>query len=151
LRLIVEPGHSLPADSAALLLSVQAAKQTGSARTLVMDGGMNALPRPALYDAYHRVLPLQAASQTAAPLPTHVAGPVCESADYLARERELPPLQCGDLLAVMDVGAYGYSMASHYNAHPRPAEVLVEGDSHRLIRRRESYADLDIADVKEGR
>ncbi len=144
LRLLIEPGRSLVADASALLVGVQAVKQTGKYRTVIVDGGMNTLLRPALYDAYHHVLPLLEAA--AASSPTHVAGPICESADYLARARELPELARGDQLAVLDAGAYGYSMASNYNSQPRPAEVLVEGNSFKLIRRRETYVDLDERD-----
>ena len=145
LRLLIEPGRSLVADAGALLVGVQAVKQTGKYRTVIVDGGMNTLLRPALYDAYHHLLPLQEAAATSSP--THVAGPICESADYLARGRELPELARGDQLAVLDAGAYGYSMASNYNGQPRPAEVLVDGDSFKLIRRREAYADLDKRDI----
>ena len=144
LRLLIEPGRSLVADASALIVGVQAVKQTGKYRTVIVDGGMNTLLRPALYDAYHHVLPLLEGAAVSSP--THVAGPICESADYLARDRELPELTRGDQLAVLDAGAYGYSMASNYNGQPRPAEVLVEGDSFKLIRRRETYADLDKRD-----
>lgn len=145
LKLILEPGRSLIADAGGLLLTVQATKETGSRRTVIVDGGMNTLLRPALYDAYHHILPLNEANEKH--FLTDVAGPVCESADYLGRERHLPALERGDSLAVLTTGAYGYSMASHYNAHPLPAEVLVDGNSYHLIRRRETYADLDGRDI----
>lgn len=145
LKLILEPGRSLIADAGALLLTVQATKQTGTHRTVIVDGGMNTLLRPALYDAYHHILPLREASKNT--FLTHLAGPVCESADYLARDRHLPDLVRGEQLAILTTGAYGYSMASHYNARPLPAEVLVDKDSYQLIRRRETYADLDRLDI----
>ena len=145
MKLILEPGRSLIADAGGLLLTVQATKETGSRRTVIVDGGMNTLLRPALYDAYHHILPLNEANEKH--FLTDVAGPVCESADYLGRERHLPALERGDSLAVLTTGAYGYSMASHYNAHPLPAEVLVDGNSYHLIRRRETYADLDGRDI----
>ncbi|MFQ5407154.1 MAG: diaminopimelate decarboxylase [Anaerolineales bacterium] len=144
LRLLLEPGRSLVADAGALLVRAQAVKQTADARTIIVDGGMNVLLRPALYDAYHRVLPVQESDADAAT--THVAGPICESADYLARDRQLPALARGDLLAVLHAGAYGYAMASNYNGQPRPAEVLVDGDRYELTRRRETYVDLDDRD-----
>ena len=144
LNIIIEPGRSLIADTSALLLTVQVSKQTGAYRTVIVDGGMNTLLRPALYDAYHHILPLQESdSNTHA---THVAGPVCESTDYLAKDRQLPDFTRYDHLAMMTTGAYGYSMASQYNAQPRPAEVLVDGDSYHLIRQRETYSDLDKLD-----
>jgi diaminopimelate decarboxylase len=102
---------------------------------------MQTLLRPALYEAYHRVVALreEAGSQRVA---TDVAGPICESADILARERALPRLRAGDQIALLDVGAYGFAMASQYNSQPRPAEVLVEEGKARLVRRREGYEDL---------
>jgi diaminopimelate decarboxylase len=137
----VEPGRYLVASAGVLVATVQAVKDVAGRRTLVVDAGMHTLLRPALYDAYHRVLPLRAAP-SAPPVPTDVVGPICESADVLAADRALPPLEPGDQLALMDAGAYGFSMASQYNSQPRPAEVLVEGGSARLVRRRETYADL---------
>jgi diaminopimelate decarboxylase len=116
-------------------------KDVAGRRTLVVDAGMHSLLRPALYDAYHRVAPLRRPAEHAR-LASDVVGPICESADVLARDRSLPPLAAGDRLALLDAGAYGFSMASHYNSQPRPAEVLVEGAGARLIRRRETYEDL---------
>lgn len=137
----LEPGRYLVANTGALVATVQAVKAVAGRRTLVIDAGMHTLLRPALYDAYHRLLPLRQAAAADA-LITDVVGPICESADVLARERLLPPLAAGDRLALLDAGAYGFSMASHYNAQPRPAEVLVDGTAARLIRRRETYSDL---------
>jgi diaminopimelate decarboxylase len=141
MRIHLEPGRYLVAAAGALVTTVQAVKDVAGRRTLVVDAGMQTLLRPALYDAHHRVLPLaqQAAGAWSA---TDVVGPICESADVLARERLLPALQPGDRLALLDVGAYGFSMASQYNSQPRPAEVLAEGDEVRLVRRRERYEDL---------
>lgn len=142
LQISLEPGRYLVADAGALVVTVQANKQAGDRRVLVVDGGMNALIRPALYDAYHRVLPLHSNLRPPISDLHDVAGPICESADFLARGRTLPPLERGDRLAVLDAGAYGMCMASNYNAQPRPAEVMVEGSEVRLIRRRETYEDL---------
>ena len=136
----IEPGRYLVANAGALVATVQAVKDVAGRRTLVVDAGMNDLLRPALYEAYHRVLPLHPSSF--ALYPSDLVGPICESSDVLARDRALPPLEQGDQLALMDVGAYGFSMASQYNARPRPAEVLVEGDHFRLIRRRETFDDM---------
>src|SRR4029077_16506426 len=123
------------------------------------------LIRPTLYDSFHRIWPVAPALGFPTPpedyeanLPgsvkTDVVGPVCESGDFLARERLLPPMQRGDLLATFSAGAYGMAMSSNYNSRPRVAEVLVDGDGHRLIRRRETYEDLvrpelEIADSDE--
>lgn len=136
----LEPGRYLVANSAMLITQVQAIKVMDGQRVVVVDTGMHHLLRPALYESFHQILPLCAAPPLAAP--AMVVGPICESTDVLARDRYLPELRPGDLLAIGDVGAYGMSMASNYNAHPRPAEVLVEGTQARLIRRREAYADL---------
>ncbi len=114
---------------------------------------MNDLIRPTLYDSFHRIWPAEPAAGLPAPPEDHeadipntvrqeVVGPICESGDFLAHQRALPSLNPGDLLAVFSAGAYGMSMASNYNSRPRAAEVLVDGTSHRLIRRRETYEDL---------
>lgn len=136
----LEPGRFLVANSAVLVTQVQAIKTMNGQRVVVVDTGMHHLLRPALYESFHQILPLSESQSLEAPCA--VVGPICESADVLARDRHLPELRPGDRLAIADVGAYGMSMASNYNAHPRPAEVLVEGDTERLIRRRETYADL---------
>lgn len=142
LDFVIEPGRFISADSGSLILTIQYRKEVDGQCMLVVDAGINALMRPALYGAYHRVLPLSH------PLPTDIqtlvtiVGPICESADVLARERTLPHLTAGNRLAILDTGAYGFSMASNYNSQPRPAEVLVEGETFRLIRRRETFSDL---------
>lgn len=140
----LEPGRFLVANTGALLASVQAIKTMAGRRTIVVDAGMHTLLRPALYDAYHRVLPLRQppAVTRIGQRSADVVGPICESADVLARDRDLPELKPGDGLALMDAGAYGFSMASNYNAQPRPAEVLVDGDTVQVIRQRETLDDL---------
>ncbi len=143
LHVHLEPGRYLVANTGALLATVQAVKEVAGRRTLILDAGMQTLLRPALYEAYHRALAFEEGAETVA---TDLAGPICESADVLARDRALPRLRPGDQLALLEAGAYGFSMASHYNAHPLPAEVLVDGAAHTLIRRRESYADLIAAE-----
>ncbi|OGN75592.1 MAG: diaminopimelate decarboxylase [Chloroflexi bacterium GWB2_49_20] len=145
LNFAIEPGRFLTADIGALILSVQYKKEVDGHCVLVVDGGINALLRPALYDAYHRVLPLTSPKSNEEQLLTSIVGPICESSDVLARNRILPCLKPGDCIAILDTGAYGFTMASNYNSQPRPAEVLVEGKTFRLIRRRETYNDL-VAD-----
>jgi diaminopimelate decarboxylase len=145
LRLVVEPGRFLVADAGALVGQVLSVKRTG--RTFVVtELGMNDLVRPALYGAHHEVVPTREPvplAQGGAPgEKADVVGPVCEGGDYLARDRWLPPVAPGDLIAVTGAGAYGYSMASNYNSRGRLAEVLVDGGHARLIREREGWRDL---------
>jgi diaminopimelate decarboxylase len=145
LKLVLEIGRAIAGDAGGLLTRVLYEKAHGGRRLLVTDAGMNDLLRPALYGAWHRIWPigLPADGPGGEPLaPADVAGPICESSDYFAVDRDLPPIRPGDCLLVFDAGAYGMSMASQYNSHPRPAEVLVDGTEARLIRRRETFADL---------
>jgi diaminopimelate decarboxylase len=124
------------------LTEVQYRKVRGGRELVIVDAGMTDLVRPALYEARHRIVPVVQAG-SGAERPTDVAGPICESTDFLGRERALPPLARGDLLAVLEAGAYGMSMASHYNTHPRAAEVWIdERGAVESIRRRETAADL---------
>ena len=139
-RLAVEPGRFLVAESGTLLTRLLYRKETIGRRLLVVDAGMNDFVRPALYGARHAILP--ARRRPGPRTPVDVAGPVCESADFLARGMRLPPLEPGDVLAILNAGAYGFSMGSNYNSRPRPAEVLVDGREVRLIRRRQSGAEL---------
>jgi diaminopimelate decarboxylase len=140
LTLLLEPGRSLVAGAGALLTCVLYLKENRAKRFVIVDAGMNDLLRPALYGAHHRVEPV--VSRGGAPQAVDVVGPVCETGDFLARDRELPPLAVGDLLAVRDAGAYGFCMSSNYNLRPRAAEVLVADGGLRLIRRRETFEDL---------
>jgi diaminopimelate decarboxylase len=140
-KVMLEPGRLLVANAGVLLSRVLLRKQGhGSRRFVIIDAAMNDLLRPALYGAHHEVEPVGRPRRGSEVV--DVVGPVCESADVLARARKLPPLSEGDLLAVRTAGAYGMAMASQYNARPRPAEVLVDGRSWRIIRSRETYADL---------
>jgi diaminopimelate decarboxylase len=134
----LEPGRFIVADAAALLTTVHYVKD----RIAIVDAGMQTLIRPALYEAYHPVLPLVEARDAPPRQKMDIAGPICESSDFLAHDRELPNLKSGDLLAFTHAGAYGFAMASNYNSHPLPAEVLVEEDRYRLIRRRQRFEDL---------
>jgi len=143
LRLILEPGRFIVGNSGVLLTRVLYLKDTPTKRFAIVDAGMNDLIRPSLYGAYHDIRVVVPRPGAAAPVNRYdVVGPICESGDFLARERPLPPLAPGDLLAVMGTGAYGFVMASNYNARPRPAEVLVLGRHAHLIRRRETIRDL---------
>ncbi len=135
----LEPGRSIVADAGLLLVSVLYVKHQGGSRFVIVDGSMTELIRPALYSAQHPIAPLRAAPATESAI---VAGPVCESADILHRDAMLPALSAGDRLAILVAGAYGMSMASNYNQRVRPPEVLVEGASWRVVRRRETWDDL---------
>jgi diaminopimelate decarboxylase len=132
LRLILEPGRALVGPAGALVVRVVYIKTVHGSRFAVVDGAMNDLLRPALYDAYHRIVPLTL-SRGEGPL-IDVVGSVCESGDVFGRARRLGDLQAGDPLAILDAGAYGYSMSFNYNMRPRPAEVVVDGGEYRVVR-----------------
>lgn len=141
LRLVLEPGRYISGPAGVLLTRVLYIKRMGGKTYVITDAGMNDLLRPSHYSSYHRVLPtVQHEGREVDTV--DVVGPVCESGDFLALDRALELPEPGELLAIGTAGAYGFSMASTYNARPRPAEVMVEGDAHRLIRRRETYDDL---------
>ena len=138
-KILCEMGRYIAGGAGALLTRVIYRKKSGEKDFIVADAGMNDLLRPSLYDAHHEV---RAVSEDGSVANADLVGPVCESGDYLARDRELPDAREGDLLAVMCAGAYGFSMASNYNSRPRPAEVLVRGDRWAVVREREGHADL---------
>ena len=140
LELRLEPGRLLVGNAGLLLVRALYAKRSGGTNLVVVDAGMNALIRPALYGASHRVRVVE--DRLGSPSIVDVVGPICENADFLARACQLPPVQRGDLLAVLDAGAYGFAMASQYNSQPLPAEVLVEAGGLDLTRSRESYEGL---------
>jgi len=153
LKLILEPGKSICANAAILLTRVLYTKRGGAKKFIIVDAGMNDLIRPALYDAFHFIWPAQVPqnlvpsrrSRDVKMEGTEVAdvvGPICESGDFLAKDRVMAPAERGDLLAVFTAGAYGFTMASNYNARPLPPEVLVDGDSFKVIRKRQTYEDL---------
>jgi diaminopimelate decarboxylase len=139
-RLLMEPGRFLVAQAGALVARVLQVKRNGKKTFVITDAAMNDLIRPALYQAHHEIVPVKPRSGGARVV--DVVGPVCETGDFFARDRKLPPLEPGDLVAVLDAGAYGMAQSSNYNTRLRPAEVLVEGNKARLIRRRETIADL---------
>ena len=135
-----EPGRSIVANAGVLLTKVLYTKQNGVKKFVVVDAGMNDLIRPSLYGAFHQIVPIKL--QTYEQEHADVVGPICESGDFFARDRQLPKSKRDDYLAVMTTGAYGFSIASNYNARPRPAEILVNGDRVRVIRERQSIEQL---------
>ena len=140
LHLLLEPGRSIVAPSGALLTRVLYRKTNNGKKFLIVDAAMNDLIRPSLYQAYHEIVPVDAVSS--ATEITDVVGPICETGDFFARDRELPVVEEGALLTLLDAGAYGLVLSSNYNTRPRPAEVLVDGSKTQMIRRRETIADL---------
>ena len=139
-RLLIEPGRFLVAQAGALLARVLYVKRNGKKTFVIVDAAMNDLIRPALYQAHHEIVPVQ--PRAGRERVVDVVGPVCESGDFFARDRKLEPVEPGDLVALLDAGAYGMVQSSNYNSRPRAAEVLVEGAKAQLIRRRETMADL---------
>jgi diaminopimelate decarboxylase len=140
LAVMVEPGRSIAGPAGMLLARVLYRKQNGPKEFVVVDAAMNDLIRPALYRAHHEIVPVRKNQLPA--ITADVVGPVCETGDFLARDRKLANLMPGDFVAVCAAGAYGFVQASNYNSRPRAPEVLVEGDGYRVIRRRETYEDL---------
>lgn len=141
LKIIMEPGRFIIGSAAILAAKVLYIKKTPLKNFMIVDTGMNDLIRPALYEAHHRIVGIRALDSRKI-MKVDVVGPICESGDFLAKQRNLPALKAGDHIAVMCTGAYGFSMASNYNSRRRPAEVLVKGDQVKLIRKRESLEDL---------
>lgn len=142
LHLLLEPGRSIVAPAGTLLTRVIYRKSNGSKKFLVVDAAMNDLLRPSLYKAHHEITPVKIDAASSEEEVVDVVGPICETGDFFARDRSLPAAKEGDLLAILDAGAYGMVLASNYNTRPRAAEVLVEGKSVRLIRKREVLSDL---------
>jgi len=139
-RLLLEPGRFLVAQAGALVTRVLQVKHNGKKTFVITDAAMNDLIRPALYQAHHEIVPVRPRAGRSRTV--DVVGPVCETGDFFARDRKLAPVQPGDLVALLDAGAYGMAQSSNYNSRPRAAEVLVESAKARLIRRRETVADL---------
>ncbi len=140
LKVIFEPGRAFVGNAGILVVRVLFVKETEHKTFVITDGGMNDLIRPSLYNAYHEIWPVERTH--ADPIVADVVGPICESTDFFAKDREIPRPERGDLLAVMSAGAYGFSMASNYNARPRAAEVMAREDRFTVIREREQYEDL---------
>jgi diaminopimelate decarboxylase len=158
-QLILEPGRFIVGNAGILLTRVIFTKDSGGKHFVIQDGGMNDLIRPTLYDSFHRIWPAEPRGDVPVPpvdyeepIPntrvSDVVGPICESGDFFAKDRQLPEVARGDLLAVFSAGAYGMAMSSNYNGRCRAAEVLVDGAQHRLIRRRETYEDLVKAETE---
>jgi len=158
-QLILEPGRFIVGNAGILLTQVIFTKDSGGKHFVIQDGGMNDLIRPTLYESFHRIWPVEPPADVPAPPEDYeaiipntqvcdVVGPICESGDFLAKDRQLPRVSRGDLLAVFSAGAYGMAMSSNYNGRCRAAEVMVDGAQHRLIRRRESYEDLVRAELE---
>jgi diaminopimelate decarboxylase len=156
-HIALEPGRYIVGNAGVLLTKVLYRKMGGTKSFVIVDAGMNDLLRPTLYESYHYIWPVKpdgknlrvARDSEALPVDgetVDVVGPICESGDYLAKDRPLPKTQRGDLLAVFTAGAYGFAMSSNYNNRPRVAEVLVDGSSYKIIRRRETYEDLVAAE-----
>ena len=158
-KLVLEPGRFIVGNAGLLVSRVIYTKDSGGKHFVIQDAAMNDLIRPTLYDSFHRIWPVAPAQSFATPpadyevqnagtIKSDVVGPVCESGDFLAKDRYLPPVERGELLATFSAGAYGMSMSSNYNGRPRAAEVLVDGGEHHLIRRRETYEDLIRPEVE---
>jgi diaminopimelate decarboxylase len=145
ITLILEPGRVIVGNAGILLTEVQYVKETDAKTFVIVDGGMNDLIRPALYGSYQAIQPV--VESRAEKIVADVVGPICESGDFFARDREINRPERGDLLAVMSAGAYGFTMASNYNSHPKPPEVLVDGERYYVVRKRESLDDLINGEV----
>jgi len=143
-NIILEPGRFIAGNAGVLVTRIQYIKETPSKNFAIVDAGMNDLIRPSLYEAYHEILPVKSSSYSGSKeiRVFDVVGPICESGDFLGKDRKFISLREGDLLSVMGAGAYGFSMSSNYNSRPRAAEVMVEESKTKLIRRRETYEDL---------
>ena len=145
ITLILEPGRVIVGNAGILLTEVQYVKETDAKKFVIVDGGMNDLIRPALYGSYQAIQPV--VESKGEKIVADVVGPICESGDFFARDREINRPERGDLLAVMSAGAYGFTMASNYNSHPKPPEVLVDGERYYVVRKRESFDDLINGEV----
>jgi diaminopimelate decarboxylase len=143
--LILEPGRVIVGNAGILLTEVQYVKETDTKKFVIVDAGMNDLIRPALYGSYQAIRPI--VESKAEPIVADVVGPICESGDFFAKDREIARPRRDDLLAIMSAGAYGFTMASNYNSHPKPPEVLVDGEQYYVVRKRETMEDLINGEV----
>jgi diaminopimelate decarboxylase len=152
-KILLEPGRFIVGNAGILLTRVVYVKESGEKKFVICDAGMNDLVRPTLYGAYHRIWPVRTEASHSGEVPdedqwagaavtSDIVGPICESGDFFAKDRRLPPLKRGDLVCVFSAGAYGYVMASNYNSHPRPCEVMVAGREAKVVTERESLEDL---------
>ncbi|MBI1864260.1 MAG: diaminopimelate decarboxylase, partial [Nitrospirae bacterium] len=138
--LVLEPGRALVGNAGILVTRVLYVKRSGGKTFVIVDAAMNDLTRPSLYGAYHAVVPVR--ERGGEPIRADIVGPICESGDFLAKDREIPPVSSGDLLAVMSAGAYGFTMSSNYNSRPRVPEVMARRDRFFVVRERETLEDL---------
>jgi diaminopimelate decarboxylase len=157
-KMIFEPGRVIVGNSGILVSQVLYLKETKDKTFCIVDAAINDFIRPALYDAYHEIIPVNLSinQDPGSRILVDVVGPICESGDFFARDRNLPALKAGDIVAILDVGAYGFSMSSNYNARPRVPEVMVKGGKYYITRRRESYEDLIMGEeipevLKQGK
>ncbi|MBI3991397.1 MAG: diaminopimelate decarboxylase, partial [Candidatus Omnitrophica bacterium] len=146
LKIILEPGRFIVGNAGALVTKVIYLKETKLKDFIIVDAGMNDLVRPSLYGAYHEIVPGIKTRQLNSKH-CDVVGPICESGDFLAKERKMPKVKPGDILAVLGAGAYGFTMSSNYNSRPRVPEVVVKGDKFFVARKRETYNDLIRGEV----
>jgi diaminopimelate decarboxylase len=144
--LLLEPGRVIVGNAGILVTTVLLTKKNGKTNFVVVDAGMTELIRPTLYGSYHAILPERSGRKRR--WTADVVGPVCESGDFLARARQMPTVRAGDLLAIMSAGAYGFVLSSNYNSRPRVPEVLVHGNRFKVIRKRESFADMIGGEVR---
>jgi diaminopimelate decarboxylase len=151
LRILLEPGRLLVGNAGILLTRIRYIKRTGQKKFAIVDAGMNDLIRPALYRSFHEIVPVEEPGKSKNIEKIDIVGPVCETGDFFALDREMPELHEGDLLAIMSAGAYGFVMASNYNSRPLPAEALVRGDKFALIRKRQTWQDLIRDEVEPTR
>ena len=141
-KLMIEPGRLIAGNAGVLISRVEYIKERDGRRFVILDAGMNDLIRPALYGAWHEVLPVKTPALGAPSLPADIVGPICESTDRFAKDRPMPPLKEGDLVAFMTAGAYGATLSSQYNSRPMVAEVLVRGDAYEVVRRRPTFEEM---------
>jgi diaminopimelate decarboxylase len=151
LRILLEPGRLLVGNAGVLLTRIRYIKRTTKKTFAIVDAGMNDLIRPSLYHSFHEIVPVEEPSKSKNMEKIDIVGPVCETGDFFALDREMPELHEGDLLAIMSAGAYGFVMASNYNSRPLPAEALVRGDKFALIRKRQRREDLIRDEVEPPR
>jgi diaminopimelate decarboxylase len=139
-KLVLEPGRSLVGNAGVLVTKVLYLKEGTAKKFVIVDAAMNDLIRPAFYESYHEILTVRGPAKAKSKV--DIVGPICESGDFLAKDRKFPAVSSGDLLAVMSAGAYGFAMSSNYNTRPRVPEVLVKGREFRVVRKRETYDEM---------
>lgn len=142
MKILLEPGRFMVGNAGILVTKVEYLKKTGKKNFMIVDAAMNDLIRPAFYDSYHQIVPLRQHPKNTQTIKCDVVGPICESGDYFAKDRDMVPVRSGDYLALMSTGAYGFVMASNYNTRPKPPEILIAGKKVKVTRKRETLNDL---------